>query len=239
MSTINLLPDDYIKRRAQRRANMMCLVLFAVVMAGVIGAMIVSGQTVRNTEQVRDRVNTDYEEATKLIAQMQNLQAQKSTLMHKATLSGKLMERVPRSAVLAVLTNSRPEGTSLTTIKLDTKKIISGSGSSGSRSAKFASKAPTGNNQVSTSVELEITGTAGTDVQVAKFIANLARNPLVDIVDLVYSEERLVEKQKVREFRIRIELKVDADSIDLNSVAMDGEYSEKDFNAVFGKGDAI
>ncbi len=239
MSIINLLPDDYIKRRAQRRANMMCLVLFAVVMVGVIGAIIVSGQTVRNTEQVRDRINADYEEATKLIAQMQNLQAQKSTLMHKAALSSKLMERVPRSAVLAVLTNSRPEGTSLTTIRLDTKKIISGSGGSGSRSEKFASKAPTGSNQVSTSVELEITGMAGTDVQVARFIANLARNPLVDTVDLVYSEERLVDKQKVREFRIKIELKVDADSIDLNSVALDGEYGEKDFNAVFGEGDAI
>lgn len=240
MSTINLLPDDYIKRRAQRRANMMCLVLFAVVMIGVIAAAMVSSQSVQNSEQVLERINADYAEATKLISQMQNLQIQKSKLMRKATLSARLMERVPRSAILAVLTNSRPEGTSLIKVDLNTKKIIYGSGGSKSRSAKFASRASAGNNnQISTSVELQITGTAATDVQVARFIANLARNALVDVVDLVYSEEKLKDKQKIREFQIKIELKIDADAIDLNRFAMDEEYSEKDLQAVFGKGGSI
>ena len=39
-------------------------------------------------------------------------------------------------------------------------------------------------------VDLVVTGQAATDVDVARFIANLARNPLLANVDLVYSEER-------------------------------------------------
>jgi len=38
MNAVNLLPEDYLKRRAERRANITFLELFVIVMAGVLCA---------------------------------------------------------------------------------------------------------------------------------------------------------------------------------------------------------
>jgi hypothetical protein len=38
MSNINFVPDDYVQSNESRRANLMCLVLFSVVMAALGGS---------------------------------------------------------------------------------------------------------------------------------------------------------------------------------------------------------
>src|ERR1039458_9805842 len=108
MGIINLLPQDYIAGRYRRRANWVCSILFAVVMAGVVGAAFVSDQNRRHTLEVSRRVDGDYAEAAKLIAQMQQLELQKALMLTKAGGSSALMERVPRSFLLGMLTNSLP-----------------------------------------------------------------------------------------------------------------------------------
>ena len=40
MSNINFVPDDYVQSNESRRANLMCLVLFSVVMAGLGGSFV-------------------------------------------------------------------------------------------------------------------------------------------------------------------------------------------------------
>ena len=64
MSTINLIPEDYIRRRVRHRANMLCLALFAVVMTSVVAAAVVSYQSSRHTQQICDQVNTSYAQVT-------------------------------------------------------------------------------------------------------------------------------------------------------------------------------
>ena len=72
-----------------------------------------------------------------------------------------------------------------------------------------------------TVVTIKITGLAGTDVEVAKVIANLACNPLTHSVDLVYSQEKLIEKVPVRQFQVRLKLRPGADVIEAGSETSD------------------
>ena len=218
MGTINLLPENYLRHRRHRRADAICLVLMVVVIGGVLCAAAVSKRNATHTLAIRDRVNASYAEAARLISQMHDLEVQKSKMLRKAELTASLVERVPRSTLLAIVTNALPAGTSLTDLELTTQRIIKhaekpeGGKQTGSRLTTKPRKSSFASADVSVSVE--ITGLAGTDVQVARFIANLARNPLMASVDLVYSEEKKIKDVTVREFQIKTDLKRQADAIE-------------------------
>ena len=216
MSTINLLPEDYIRRGARHRANILCLGLFAVTMVAVVTAALVSEQGTRRTQEVRDQVDASYAHAAMLIRQMQNLDVRKQNMLSKAKSISCLLEKVPRSHLLGVVTNALPDRASLVKVELDSKRVIAAAPTPKNNEAasKFDSRTQAKQSQaLPPVVVLDITGMAGTDVDVARFIANLARNPLVATVDLLYSQEKLIDKQPVREFQIHLELKSDADAI--------------------------
>ena len=218
MSIINLLPEDYIKRRQRQRANMLCLGLFVVVMVAVGGAAFVTERSNRYTTQVANRVDAAYLEAGKLIEQLQQLEGQKQRMLHKAELASRLLERVPRSTLLAAVTNALPHNASLTQFNITPKQIIANAPPTRKESAesKFQKiqDQRMGQPQSTTVFIMEATGLAGTDVDVAKFIANLISNPLLTGVDLVYSQEKVVEGRMVREFQVRMEVKPDIDVMD-------------------------
>ncbi len=216
MSFVNLLPQDYLARQAQRRANLMCLVLFGAVMAGVLWAAHLSERGVAKTREVYDRVNQSYLDAAKLIDQMQELEKVKQRMLDKAKLTAGLLERVPRSFLLATITNALPSGGSLRDLGLSTKRqevvIAPKSGEAKSRFEQSAARAKAeATRSERTDVSIAITGLAATDVEVGKFISAMDRCPLVESVDLVYSQEKKYEQVLVREFKVILHLKVDAD----------------------------
>jgi hypothetical protein len=221
MSIINLLPDDYLRRRAQHHANIVCSILFLVVMAGVVAAAAVSEQSTRHTLRVRDSVNASYEDAARMLEQMRRLDAQKGMMLSKANETAMLMERVPRSYLLGIITNALPPNTSLVQYDLDVKTLVTkdvldkaAGKPSAPKPTKYGAGAANRPDSPTPVVLMELTGIACTDVEVGRFIENVYRNPLFASVDLVYSEEKLVEKIPVREFRVRMELKANADAID-------------------------
>ena len=233
MSTINLLPSDYMESRGRRRANVMCLILGVIVITAVAAAGVVSEQSSKHTQAVRDRVNAAYTDAAKLISQMQLLEAQRTQMLRKAQVTASLVERVPRSTLLAVLTNALPENCSLVELELDTRHVISAAKPLDTAKTKAGSKLTSASRQSVKSqvsqVEMQITGRAATDVDVARFIANLLGSPLMSSVDLVYSQEKLIDKVPVREFQIRLGLKPNADAIDVMNRpdSEDAETSEQ------------
>ncbi len=221
MSTINLLPEDYIQRRAQQRSNILCLGLFGVVMAGTIGAALVGEERAKAARDIREQVSREYEQASRLIAQLQELQAKRQEMIAKAQVAGELRERVPRSYLLATITNALPSGAGLKQLKLKTvvlkpaapppaaNKFDASAQQRGLGAGPAAAPAPS--KPPSQKVTIEVTGLAQTDVQVAQFINTMARDPLVDSADLVYSKETEFNKVKVREFQVTLELRADAE----------------------------
>jgi Tfp pilus assembly protein PilN len=210
MSTVNLLPEDFLRNRARKRANTLCLILFVVVIAGVMAAGAVTDQSGKTTRDVCAQVNASYDEAAKLIEQVRLLQEQKAVLTAKAEYAAALQERVPRSYILGALANACPDRACLLSVRLDTKLLeVDKSKKFDTVSAQQAGKGPP------LFVDLQVTGQAGTDVDVARFITDLARNPLLSNVDLVYSEAREVNKSVIREFQVKMEIRPGTDVLDV------------------------
>ncbi len=227
MSIINLLPRDYLKRRLERRNDVILTVLFALVMAGVISATAMSERSWDHTVNVAEQVDKSYAQAAQLIEQLQHLEEKKNNVLQRAEQTASLMERVPRSYLLATVTNALPPDASMTSFHLTTERIEQGAAAQSADAGESASRfqavsAQRFPGEVVARVKLEVSGLAGTDVDVARFMSNMSVNPLVESVDLVYSEERLVEDDTpVRAFQVTVCMKPGADVID----ALDADQS--------------
>ncbi|MDP6634519.1 MAG: PilN domain-containing protein [Phycisphaerae bacterium] len=225
MSLINLLPQDYYERRHGRRTNAICVVLFVVVMVCIVSASMVSRSNANETRGVMDNLNRSYSQAAQTISQMQTLRGQKQTILDKRRRIEALQDPVPKSIVLAILTNARPDGVSLLNIKLDSRfdppkapnKALTINTTKGQSAAP-----PKPERNPEPSVTVEIIGLARTDFQVARYLANLTDSGLTDSVDLSYTQDytpggggdRPVPEnlQNLREFRLKCRLskKIDA-----------------------------
>jgi arginyl-tRNA--protein-N-Asp/Glu arginylyltransferase len=112
-SQLSFLPDDYLKRKAQRRANAICAFLFLVIMSAIVSAFTVSERSLKNVEKMHASVEQDYAVAAKKLEQVQEMQNKQHMMAQQAELAATLLEKVPRSFVLAELTNNLPAGLSL------------------------------------------------------------------------------------------------------------------------------
>ena len=222
MSTINLLPEDYLENRARRRILAMCMVLFVIEVGCVVGAWFVTERKQARAVEVSRRVDESYADAAQQIARLQQLEVQKKTMLHKAEVADALVERVPRSALLAVLTNALPPGASLTQIKLETQRSLvlprtvkddKPAAKNDDKKTRLTSEPRQESPVAPSTVALEVKGLAATDMEVARFIAELARCPLIRSVDLGYSQQRSLAGDSLREFQVRIELKDNAAAI--------------------------
>ena len=220
MSKVDFLPEDYVDRKAQQRTNILCLTLFFVVMSALAATLAITEKRQRNMNLREEQVRDKFAQAGENLKQVQILEQKKKQMMQKAYVSASLMETVPRSLLLATVTNNLPSGVSLVAYDLKTKiarpkattsRLIQ---SRNKRQARSQATQATANSnipvpeKVNTSVEIE--GLAGSDIQVARFIANLNVSDLFEQVNLVFSEEHEYEGEALRRFKIMIVLDPDA-----------------------------
>ena len=190
MRVIDFLPADYLERRNLRHANFIC----AAIGGGAILALglVVGVQFVRSLgmARMRDVVQQQYEDANRQIEQLRELEQRKATLLQKVELSTALLERVPRSQLLARLTNHLPQDTSLTALVVRIEEVdvpvkappASAAPAAGTPAAKPAMTRVK-------RIQIRVDGLARTDVEVADYIKRLSRDPLFKDIDLQFSEE--------------------------------------------------
>jgi len=189
---LNFLPDDYAKRRERRRANLVCLLV------GVGGLLVIGlgvGVTVLRGVGIaaaRAAVEHEYEQASLRIKDLERLEEQKSNLLRKAELSATLLERVPRSHVLARLANYLPERTSLTSLSMEEETVlvkapVKPDTTEDKGKKKGKKKQPPRVKE--TRIRFQLDGLAETDVHVAEYISRLSGDALFEEVDLQFSEE--------------------------------------------------
>lgn len=208
---LSFLPDDYLESKRQRRTNVICAVLFLIIM-GVIGtAFTVVERSLRDAEATNESVNRQYAEAAKQIDQVKQMQEKQRKVAQQAELAASLLEKVPRGNLLAEITNSMPPGISLLDIALDSKvrQPVSAAPAGKSqfemkKAAMEAAKAPPAPTVKAYDVTIKVTGMADTDVQVAQFIARLNQSKLLREVNLVISDEFKYAEAKVRKFQIEM-----------------------------------
>ena len=226
INVINFLPNDYMERRGRRCANLICLILGGV---AVLGLGLASGLALVNSlssAAMRAVVEQQYQEASLQIKQLKELEERKAALVHKVELSSDLLERVPRSHLLARLTNYLPQKASLTGVLLKREDVEVPAPQSPAASPlgspadpKDAGAAKSGKNAKDKPEKVKmkmwtfrVDGLAPTDVEVAEYISRLCSDSLFREVALQYSEEfPYREGTTMRKFQLCFRLSPDAE----------------------------
>lgn len=219
MLNINFVPDDYIRSNESRRANLMYLALFVVVMA-VLAGVFVTIRIRHHALNAKERlVNAKLARAQEAVEQFEELQTKRTAMMTTALTTAELLESVPRSILLASLTNNLPRGVSFVRLKLvqkQPKQVAARSPKAktkpiGKYEAAQTQKAGTTEPRISREKLLEthidIGGIAPSDIQVAAYIERLSSSGLFDNVALVESKEHKIKERTFRHFRLTTMLK--------------------------------
>ena len=220
MVNINFVPDDYTQSNESRRTNLIYLILFAVVMTALGGSFVSIKIRQRACRTSEEMVNARMTEIQEAIKQFEELQTKKREMMKTALTTAELLEPVPRSILLASLTNNLPQGVSLSEVNMIQKQSKeSGAAAKTSKyqaaQAKKAASQSTGSQQAAQSqsnepenpeklleTQIAIGGIAPSDLQVASYIKQLSNSSLLDNVSLVESKECKLQDSTVRQFKL-------------------------------------
>jgi len=209
MSNINFVPDDYVQSNESRRANLMCLVLFSVVMAALGGTFVTIKIRQKACSAEESLVNAKMARMQEAIDKFEELQSRRKEMMKTALTTAELLEPVPRSVLLASLTNNLPAGVSLVDLTLIQKDPQGKSNNRGRRSNKYKASQSSGKKDgAGTSREqrlvtnMDIQGMAPSDLQVAEYIERLGNSILLDNVALVESVEKVIDGTSFRHFKL-------------------------------------
>lgn len=199
MVNINFVPDDYVQNTESRRTNLMYIILFSIVMAGLGGAFTTIKIRQRALQAKERMVNEKITKAKEAIRQFEELQEKRKAMMKTALTTAELLEPVPRSVLIASLTNNLPAGMSL--LKLD---FIQKESRNVNRPARGYAKTKfeqAKNKQATQDMpeispeklietRISIEGIAPSDLQVAAFIESLSNSALLEQVALVESKQK-------------------------------------------------
>lgn len=214
MATINFVPDDYVQQRQSSRAN----ILYLMMLMAMLGAI---GVTFGFIKMRQHRINAELvqltarmEQTKQQMAELEKLEKQRVNMMKTMVMTAELLEPIPRSVVLAGLTNNLPAGVSLVEFKLDEKEITvsrpapaKASGASQYQAKAAAAKEEPAKPETKVETNFEIKGIAPSDIQVAAFIANLSNSILFDQVALIESKVEEIDGIRFRQFRLNASLK--------------------------------
>lgn len=203
---LSFLPDDYLERKARRRANALCAGLSVVVMGAIAAAFWTSERSMREVEARAAKVSRDYADAAKSIEQANRIEAQQQKIVRQADLAASLVEKVPRSNLLAEFTNRLPEGTSLLDLSLESRMRASAAPPANANSGRPSAQpaAPPQPQPMDFDVALKLTGVADSDVQVAEFMSKLSACNLVTGVTLLVTDQFKQTDREMRRFQIEM-----------------------------------
>jgi Tfp pilus assembly protein PilN len=249
MLNINFVPDDYIQSTESKRTNLMYLALFAVVMVVLAGSFMTIKIRQRAFAAKEKAVSAKMLAAKEAIKKFEELQTKRKVMIKTALTTAELLEPVPRSVLLASVTNNLPPGVSLLHLKLVQKKPA-GAQRSAATSKYQAAQAkkqnqsrpkPSPEKLLETSIDIE--GIAPSDLQVASYIEQLTASSLLDNVALVESKRHkrsassrapaghAAEGETFRQFRLTAKLKkeVHLTSEDVEGIKTRGGEAARSF----------
>lgn len=226
----SFLPEDYIEKKAENRNLFIAVFLFIVVTLGVVGAFFVTNRQWSTVKARQQEINRHYATETAKIEQLKVLEAQKQEMLEKAEVTTALIEKVPRSILLAELINRMPQELTLTELNLKSKRLAEpkprpapnqpkagqprtlatarpGAPRPGEKPEPPPKPAPP-----RYEFKIEILGLAGADEEIADYHRALVDCPLLEKVEILYSGDVKVEEVRMRKFRIECMVRSNADA---------------------------
>src|SRR5437868_10744433 len=187
---LSFLPDDYLERKAARRTNAICAVLFLLVIGGVGSAFTISETATKAIDKQYNKIEEQYVSEAKRIEQVRQMHEKQQRMARQAELTASLLEKVRRSDILAEITNCMSPGVSLLEFSLESRaKQSASSGNAPALTAYEMKKLARENSQKPKEekeavakvfeVYMKVTGTAYNDGQVAQYITRLNKSKLL------------------------------------------------------------
>jgi len=229
------LPDEYVRRKRELRTNMLALGLFAAVMAGVSGAFFVTNRQWQEVRRQQETISADYDAEALKIEQLKKLEGQRKDMLEKAEVAAMLLEKVPRSILLAEIVNRMPEKMTLTEFAIQSKRIAEPPPPNATKKAQpksLSAKPGAGKAQATADKDAKdpdaprprppklefsilINGVASTDADVADFQAALRDCSLLRGVEWRESKSTNIEETQLRQFVLEATIRPGADTRDL------------------------
>lgn len=236
----SFLPEDYVSRKAEVRMNFLGLALFAVVMLGVVGAFFVTNHRWTAIREQQRVITAQYEQEAQKIEQLKTLEAQRTQMMEKAEVTTALIERVPRSVLLAQLISTMPRDVTLLELSLKSKRldtepkvvetaktkkpVVKTLGKTDPKAKPGAKGAPPPPEEKPKArppkfeYTLSLQGVAGVNNDIADYLAKLKASPILEKVDLQYIKETTLNDMPMRRFEILAQIRAEADARHVNDV---------------------
>jgi len=223
----SFLPEDYVKSKGERRANLLSLTLFGVMMLAVVAAFFATNRRWMSVRSEQRSINAMYVREAEKIEELKALESQRAEMISKAEVTAALVERVPRSVLFAQIVQRMPENVTLLDLELKSEEIkAAGSRGRSSRSAGVrtltsgasSSTAPAGKedeNKVQVpqyNQSLTLAGVALTNGDIADYIENLKASSLLDRVELQYIKEVTMDNDVLRKFELSCVIRKGADA---------------------------
>ncbi len=231
----SFLPEDYLAVKAARRTNLIGVGLFIVVTFGVIGAFFVTNRQWNDVRQYQETVNVRYATAAAEIEQLKQLEVQEGDLLDKAELTAALIERVPRTTLLAELINRGPD--QMTLLEVDvmserTDRRVASRSKKKPEAKSLAKKSRKSNVRKEEEenvilapqykTRIKIIGVAPRNQDVATYLRGLQACELLRNVEMIQSAETIINDRLVYEFRIEADLDMNADARSIEPVERKG-----------------
>jgi Tfp pilus assembly protein PilN len=207
---------------------LLAVVLFPIMILAVFAAFLVTNRQWTEVRAAQASVDQETERVAREISEMKSLEKIRAQMDAKAELARGLLEPVPRSVLLAVLTNTMPSNVALTSFELRTEQIkpakvdpksdpkadpksrsarpAAGKPRSGAAAAPDASPEP-----IRRRTHIVLVGLAPSLLEVGRWMTALERVPVFAAVRLELMEEKALDGVKLSEFRIAIRIEPEAD----------------------------
>jgi Tfp pilus assembly protein PilN len=214
---LSFMPDDYLSQKSIRRTNHLCSALLLAVLVALGGAFLWSRSGLLSLRAEHAQVTDEFNIESDRIKRLDELRKQHESILRRAQLADSLIEKLPRSVMLAALRSHLPDGAALVEFALNSAEIVApkppstGSASAAKKSKKPDPKAPPPPPEPKRYRQfIKLTGIAYTDLQVAQFIGNLVRSDYFEEVSLIQSRPFKVGLDNVRRFEVEMRLRPDA-----------------------------
>jgi len=235
---LSFLPDDYLERKAARRTNAICAVLFLLVIGGVGSAFTIRENATKAIDKQYNKIEEQYVSEAKRIEQVRQMHDKQQRMARQAELTASLLEKVRRSDILAEVTNCMSPGVSLLEFNLESRtRVKAGSSNAPTLTAYEIKKMQRENAQKPKDegpseakvydVFMKVSGTAYNDGQVSQYIARLTKSKILKDVNLSVTEEFVLGDDKLRKFQIEMMLDPDADLTNITKEGTAGVHVEE------------
>ena len=215
----SFLPEDYVKSKGERRANLLSLSLFGVMMLAVVAAFFATNKKWMNVRDEKRSINAMYVQEAAKIDELKALEAQRDELIKKAEVTAALVERVPRSLLFAEIVRRMPDEVKLLEMELESEEIKKASSSAkksaGVRTLSGAAKAASGANAAEEEESLvpeyrqslTLVGVGRDNDNIADYIESLKNCSILTGVELQYIKETKIENADLRKFELRARIR--------------------------------